>query len=171
MTDDPLPGTAARPLRVAVIGAGAMGSGIAHVAARAGHPVYLFDMNGEAVKKGLAGIEKDLRFLVGKGKLSEAECAATLARLTPASELATLADAGLVIEAIVEKLEVKQKLFADLEALVAEDAILASNTSSLSITAIGAPLKRPQRLLGLHFFNPAPRMALVEIVSGLAAAP
>lgn len=158
-------------LKVAVIGAGAMGSGIAHVAARAGHPVYLFDMNGEAVKKGIAGIEKDLRFLVGKGKLSEADCAATLARITPASELALLADAGLLIEAIVEKLDVKQKLFGDLEALVGEGAILASNTSSLSITAIAAPLKRPERLLGLHFFNPAPRMALVEIISGLASDP
>jgi len=155
-------------VQVAVIGAGAMGSGIAHVAARAGHTVHLYDMNAEALARGMASIEKDLRHLVGRGKLCDAECMATLARLNPTSELAELASAGLVIEAIVENLEVKQRLFRQLEEMVGEDAILASNTSSLSITAIGAALSRPGRLAGLHFFNPAPRMKLVEIVSGLA---
>ncbi|QDF98444.1 3-hydroxyacyl-CoA dehydrogenase PaaC [Azoarcus sp. DD4] len=158
-------------IKVAVIGAGAMGSGIAHVAARAGHTVYLYDMNAEAVARGKAGIEKDLRFLVGKGKLAEADCDATLARVKPTSRVEDLADAGLLIEAIVENLEIKQKLFRQLEEMVTSDAILATNTSSLSITAMGSALARPQQLAGLHFFNPAPRMALVEIVSGLATDP
>ncbi|MBX3685143.1 MAG: 3-hydroxyacyl-CoA dehydrogenase PaaC [Rhodocyclaceae bacterium] len=157
-----------KSVRVLVVGAGAMGSGIAHVAALAGHAVYLYDMNGEAVARGKAAIEKDLRFLVGKGKLAEADCEAALARVLPVTKLSDARDAGLAIEAIVEKLETKQELFAQLEALLGEDAILASNTSSLSITAMAAPLARPERLLGLHFFNPAPRMKLVEIVSGLA---
>ena len=154
--------------KVLVVGAGAMGSGIAHVAAAAGHTVYLYDTRAEAVQNGRAGIERDLRFLVGKGKLAEADADATLARVIGATELAAAADAGLAIEAIVENLEVKQKLFRELEALLPAGAILASNTSSLSITQIGAALKRPERLAGLHFFNPAPRMKLVEIVSGLA---
>lgn len=158
-------------VKVAVIGAGAMGSGIAHVAARAGHTVYLYDMNAEAVARGKAGIEKDLRFLVGKGKLAEADCEATLGRVVPSSRIEDLADAGLLVEAIVENLEIKQTLFRQLEDLVSADAILATNTSSLSITALAAALVRPAQLAGLHFFNPAPRMALVEIVSGLATDP
>jgi len=155
-------------VKVLVIGAGAMGSGIAHVAAAAGHGVYLYDTRAEAVHTGRAGIERDLRFLVTKGKLADADADATLARVIPATDLAAARDAGLAIEAIVENLEVKQKLFRELEGLLAEDAILATNTSSLSITQIGAALARPERLTGLHFFNPAPRMKLVEIVSGLA---
>ena len=102
---------------------------------------YLYDMNGEAVARGKAAIEKDLRFLVGKGaKLAEADCEAALARVLPVTKLSDARDAGLAIEAIVEKLETKQELFAQLEALLGEDAILASNTSSLSITAMAAPL-------------------------------
>ena len=156
--------------KVLVVGAGAMGSGIAHVAAAAGHTVYLYDTRAEAVDKGRAGIERDLRFLVGKGKLAEADANAVLARVIPVTDLATARDAGLAVEAIVENLEVKQKLFREFESLLAADAILATNTSSLSITQIGAALARPERLAGLHFFNPAPRMKLVEIVSGLATA-
>ncbi len=152
---------------VAVIGAGAMGSGIAHVAARAGHTVRLFDMNPEAVARGVTAITQDLDFLVGRGKLDAAERDAVLSRILPTSELDALADTALIVEAIVEKLEVKQTLFADLER-IAPTAILASNTSSLSITAIGSAPQAPERLAGLHFFNPAPRMRLVEIVSGLA---
>jgi 3-hydroxybutyryl-CoA dehydrogenase len=165
--------TQALPLttRVLVIGAGAMGSGIAHVAARAGHTVYLYDMSAEAVARGRAGIEKDLRFLVSKSKLSEADCAATLERVLPVTNLADARDAGLAIEAIVERLDVKQALFKQLEEALPADAILATNTSSLSITAMAAPLARPQNVAGLHFFNPAPRMALVEIVAGLATDP
>ncbi len=154
---------------VAVIGAGAMGSGIAHVAAKAGHPVFLFDTNEAAVTKGIAGIRKDLEFLVSKGKMTAEDLSATLNRITPVSELSGLKNTKLVIEAIVENLDVKRKVFGDLEELLGEDAILTSNTSSISITAIAAKLKRPERLLGVHFFNPAPRMALVEIVSGVAS--
>ncbi|MEI2420881.1 3-hydroxyacyl-CoA dehydrogenase NAD-binding domain-containing protein, partial [Arthrospira platensis SPKY2] len=151
-----------------VIGAGAMGSGIAHVAALAGHTVYLFDTRAEAVDKGCAGIGRDLDFLVSRGKLERAVADATLARVRPITGLPEAKDAGLAIEAIVENLDVKRRLFADLENLLSEDAILASNTSSLSITAMAAQLARPERVAGMHFFNPAPRMKLVEIVSGLA---
>ncbi|AYH46145.1 3-hydroxyacyl-CoA dehydrogenase PaaH [Azoarcus sp. DN11] len=155
-------------VKVLVIGAGAMGSGIAHVAAAAGHAVYLYDTRAEAVEKGRDGIARDLRFLAARGKLAETEADATLARVIPVTELTAARDAGLAIEAIVENLDVKQKLFRALEDLLDADAILATNTSSLSITQIGAALARPERLAGLHFFNPAPRMKLVEIVSGLA---
>ncbi|CAG4883915.1 3-hydroxyadipyl-CoA dehydrogenase [Georgfuchsia toluolica] len=161
----------ATSVRVLVVGAGAMGSGIAHVAARAGHSVYLFDQNAEAVDKGKVGIDKDLRFLVNKGKLSEADYQTILARVIPVTRLEDAADAGLAIEAIIENLTAKQELFAQLEKLLSAEAILATNTSSLSITAMAANLAQSQRLAGLHFFNPAPRMALVEIVSGLATDP
>jgi 3-hydroxybutyryl-CoA dehydrogenase len=156
---------------VGVIGAGTMGAGIAQVAARAGHRVRLLDADPKALERGRAGIEKELRALVAKGRLDGNECEKTLARIAPATALAELADCALAIEAIVEDLEVKQKLFRALEEVVGADAVLATNTSSLSITAIGSALARPQRLVGMHFFNPAPRMKLVEIVSGLATDP
>ncbi len=154
--------------KVLVIGAGAMGSGIAHVAAVAGHVVYLYDTRAEAVEQGRQSIARDLDFLASRGKLSRELADAALARVRPVNELAQADDARLAIEAIVENLDIKRKLFAQLEQLLGEDAILASNTSSLSITAMAAQLARPERLGGLHFFNPAPRMKLVEIVSGLA---
>lgn len=160
-----------KSVKVLVIGAGAMGAGIAHVAALAGHPVYLYDTRPEAIDKGIAGIAADLDFLVSRGRLDAAARDASLARLTAVTELAAASDAGLAIEAIVENLEVKQKLLLQLEALLGAQAILTSNTSSLSITAMAAVLARPERLAGLHFFNPAPRMKLVEIVSGLATDP
>jgi len=153
---------------VSVIGAGTMGAGIAQVAATHGHPVLLFDANAEAVSKGMAGVEKFLARSVEKGRLEAAEKDAILGRIKTVSALEGLAPSDLVIEAIVERLDVKQSVFGDLEAIVSEDCILASNTSSLSITAIGAPLQRPERLVGMHFFNPAPLMRLVEVVLGLA---
>ena len=153
---------------IAVIGAGTMGAGIAQVAAAAGHPVLLFDVVEGAALKGIQGIASGLDKLVAKGKMPAPERDAVVARLTPVSTLPALAPAALVIEAIVEKLEIKQSLFKQLEAICAEDTILASNTSSLSITAIGAALARPERLVGMHFFNPAPLMKLVEVISGLA---
>ena len=156
---------------VAVIGAGAMGSGIAHVVAKAGHPVYLFDTNQDALDKGIAGIKKDLGFLLSKGKLTADDVSNITGRIKAVNELSAIKDSKLVIEAIVENLDVKRKVFSDIEDLLGEDAILTSNTSSISITAIAAKLKRPERLLGVHFFNPAPRMALVEIVSGVASDP
>lgn len=156
---------------VAVIGAGAMGAGIAQVAAQAGHPVKLYDNRPGAAVQALAGIDRQLVRLVEKGTLQPAERQAISARLSPVESIEALADARLVIEAIVENLHVKQALFSQLEALCAGDCILASNTSSLSITSLAAGLERPQQLVGMHFFNPAPLMALVEVVSGLATAP
>ncbi|WP_416336522.1 3-hydroxyacyl-CoA dehydrogenase PaaH [Dechloromonas sp. A34] len=145
-----------------------MGAGIAQVAAAAGHPVKLLDNRPGAAEKAVEGIRAQFAKLAEKGKISAEAAQAAGARLIPVEQLADLADAGLITEAIVENLEAKQKLYADLEAIVGPDCIFGTNTSSISVTAIGAALKRPERLAGLHFFNPAPLMALVEIVSGLA---
>ncbi len=156
---------------VAIAGAGAMGSGIAQVAAAAGHRVQLFDANASAVAQAIAGVQAAFEQLAAKGKLDAAAAHAAQARLLPATTVNDLAGSGLVIEAIVEDLAAKQQLFRDLEARVSPDCLLASNTSSLSITAIAAGLKSPARLAGLHFFNPAPRMPLVEVISGLITDP
>jgi 3-hydroxybutyryl-CoA dehydrogenase len=156
------------PTVVAVIGAGAMGAGIAQVAAAAGHSVKLFDKRLGAAAQAIASIRAQFEKMAAKGKLSAQAAEAAGARLLAVEHVADVFDAGLVVEAIVENLAVKQQLFKDLEAVVSEGCILSSNTSSISITAIGAALKIPQRLAGLHFFNPAPLMALVEVVSGLA---
>lgn len=156
---------------VAVIGAGAMGAGIAQVAAQAGHPVRLYDNRPGAAAQAVDGIDRQLGRLVEKGKLDAAERQAIVARLQPAETLEALVDARLVIEAIVENLEIKRALLQQLEALCSPTCILASNTSSLSITALAAGLAHPGRVIGLHFFNPAPLMALVEVVSGLASDP
>ena len=153
---------------VAVIGAGAMGAGIAQVAAAAGHPVKLLDNRPGAAVQAIDGIRAQFEKMAAKGKLTLEAAQAAGARLQAAQQVADLADAGLVVEAIVENLQVKQTLFKELESVVSEGCMLASNTSSISITAIGAALQSPQRLAGLHFFNPAPLMALVEVVSGLA---
>ncbi len=155
-------------IKIAVIGAGAMGSGIAQVAAQAGHFVYLHDQQADAAEKGKAAIAAILQKRVNQGKMQQSDLDSLLNRIHPISNLEDLADAGLVIEAIVENLDIKRKLFADLEILCGASVILATNTSSLSITSLAAQLKRPERLLGMHFFNPAPLMALVEVISGLA---
>lgn len=156
---------------VAVVGAGAMGAGIAQVAAVAGHPVRLLDNRPDVAARAVAGIRAQLVKLAEKGRLTAADAAAAGMRLIPAHEIADLAGAGLVVEAIVEDLAEKRALFADLEGIVGRDCILCTNTSSISVTAIGAALRHPERLAGLHFFNPAPLMALVEVVSGLASDP
>jgi len=153
---------------VAIVGAGAMGSGIAQVAAQAGHPVLLFDSFDRAAERGKAGIIASLAKLTNKGKLEASQAAAIAGRISVCATLEHLAPAGLVIEAIVEKLEVKHELFKALEAVTGADCILASNTSSLSLTALASVLKNPARMVGMHFFNPAPVMALVEVVKGLA---
>lgn len=158
-------------MKIAVIGAGTMGSGIAQVAAQAGHPVVLYDTRREVVDKALAGLRKTLDRLVEKGKLSADQADGIHGRIAPASDLKELAGSGLVIEAIIEDLGIKKKLFAELEGLVEEDAVLATNTSSLSVTAIAAACAHPERFIGLHFFNPAPLLPLVEVVPGLATAP
>ncbi|MCX5509939.1 3-hydroxyacyl-CoA dehydrogenase PaaH [Pseudomonas sp. BJa3] len=156
---------------VAVIGAGAMGAGIAQVAAQAGHPVRLYDTRPGAAEQAIEGIDHLLGRQVEKGKLAPDSRSVIRDRLQPVDTLDALADAHLVIEAIVEQLPVKQDLLRRLEGLCATDCILASNTSSLSITSLAAGLKHPERVIGMHFFNPAPLMALVEVVSGLATAP
>ncbi|WP_312486082.1 3-hydroxyacyl-CoA dehydrogenase PaaH [Massilia timonae] len=153
---------------VAVVGSGAMGSGIAQVAAAAGHQVRLFDTGPEAVARAIAGIGKAYAKLVEKGRMGAAEADLARERLRPMASLRDAAGAALVVEAIVEDLDAKRALFAELEAIVGPDCILATNTSSISVTAIAARLQRPQRLAGMHFFNPVPLMALVEVVSGVA---
>ncbi|MBP1131012.1 3-hydroxybutyryl-CoA dehydrogenase [Serratia sp. PL17] len=153
--------------RVAVIGAGTMGIGIAQVAARAGHQVLLFDIAATAAQRALDALGQRLRLRVASGKADAASTEALLARIHPVDALSQLADSELVIEAVAEKLPIKQSLFRELEALCSPATLFASNTSSLSITAIAGALQHPQRLAGLHFFNPAPLMKLVEIVSGL----
>ncbi len=152
---------------VAVIGAGTMGIGIAQVAAQAGHRVFLYDIAAEAGQKALAALRSRLMKRVEAGKADAAATDALLARIAPAAALPDLAGCGLVIEAVAERLEIKQSLFRDLEAICSADTLFASNTSSLSITAIASALQHPQRMAGLHFFNPAPLMKLVEIVRGL----
>ncbi|MCP8686560.1 3-hydroxyacyl-CoA dehydrogenase PaaH [Marinobacterium sedimentorum] len=156
---------------VAVIGAGAMGAGIAQVAASAGHPVMIYDKAPGAAQAGIAGIAKGLDRQVERGKLDSTQRNAILARLSPISDLKDLAPAALVIEAIVENLAIKQQVLTQVEAICSTDCILASNTSSISITSIAAGLQRPQNLAGLHFFNPAPVMKLVEVISGLDTDP
>lgn len=154
-------------MTIGIIGAGSMGSGIAQVAATAGHQVVLYDAAAEAVAKALAGMEKTLGQLETKGKLPAGGTATTLSRIEPAQELSGLQAAECVIEAIVENLEIKKSLFRALEPLVSPHCILATNTSSLSVTALAAVCERPERCIGLHFFNPAPIMRLVELAPAL----
>lgn len=153
---------------VAVVGAGAMGAGIAQLAALAGHPVRVLDLRPGAAEQAIAGIRATLDKLAAKGRVSATQACDAVARLEAADAIEDLREAALVVEAIVERLDAKRQLFASLEALVAEDCILATNTSSISVTAIAAGLRFPERVVGMHFFNPAPLMALVEVVSGLA---
>ena len=156
---------------VLVVGAGIMGSGIAQVAAQAGHPVFLFDTRDGAADEAKARLGTLLAGLVAKGRVSGDAAQATLARITPVAGLQQAASARLVVEAIVEQLAAKRALFQQLEALLADDAVLASNTSSISITAMANGLQRPGRLVGMHFFNPVPLMKLVEVVTGLMTLP
>lgn len=157
--------------RIGVIGAGTMGNGIAAVALRAGHPVSLHDTRTEALDKAAEAIESMIARWVKRGDMQAADQAECRARLKLVPTLEGLNDCGLVIEAIIEDLKIKQTVFSALEQVVGKDAILASNTSSISITAIGAGMQHPERLVGMHFFNPATVLPLVEIVSGEATAP
>ena len=150
---------------IGVIGAGAMGSGIAQVAAQAGHDVVLFDAAEASLRKAKSSLTATLNKLQEKGKIESADT--VLARFSFASSLQDFRNCGLVIEAIVENLEVKKKVFADAEAIVSDDCILATNTSSLSVTSIAAACKKADRVIGLHFFNPAPLMALVEVIPAI----
>ncbi len=161
-------GALPRSALVGVIGSGTMGAGIAQVAALAGHVVVLYDSRVDAVPKAIQGIRQNLDKLVSKGKLSAEAAEGASARLRAALSLSELRESGIVIEAIVEDLEVKRQLFAELENIVGVNCILATNTSSFSVTAIAAALRSAHRLLGMHFFNPVPLMELVEVIGGLA---
>ena len=157
-----------RSAPIAVIGAGTMGAGIAQVAAVAGHPVMVYDAAGGTAERAVRTVRERVAALVAKGRLDlDPSCL----RLAAVSGLTELASSQCVIEAVAEDLAVKQDLFAQLEKVVTPGCILATNTSSLSPTAIAARLSHPGRLVGLHFFNPAPVMRLVEVVSGLATSP
>ncbi len=153
-----------------VVGAGVMGIGIAQIAAQSGHRVFLYDQRKGAAKEGFDKVKAVLDKLLSKGKITADEAEKTIGRLHPVSELSEAQSARIVVEAIVEDLEAKQSLFETLESLLVQDAILATNTSSISVTAIAAKLKHPERVVGMHFFNPVPLMALVEVVRGLRTA-
>ena len=153
--------------RIGVIGAGAMGSGIAQVAATAGHQVCLFDLNEQSLELSKSKLAKVMARLVEKGRVTKEEATAIQGRISYADGMSTFADCYMVIEAIVENLKVKQDLFAHLERIMNTDAVLATNTSSLSIASIGGGLTNPERLIGVHFFNPAPLMPLVEIIPSM----
>jgi 3-hydroxybutyryl-CoA dehydrogenase len=154
--------------RVVVIGAGQMGAGIAQVFAAAGVPVSMVDVSADALERGRAGIGKSLARYVEKGKLSAEDRDATLKRIAVSQDLGVASSAALVVEAASESAELKFKLFADLDAIAPRDAILATNTSSISITEIAGRTKRPDRVIGMHFMNPVPVMKLVEVIRGLA---
>lgn len=151
-------------MKIGVLGAGSMGSGIAQVAASFGHQVVLFDSNIAVVDKALDGMSKSLDKLVEKGKMSAEDKNALMGRIKRSDNMEDYAGCGLIIEAIIENLEIKKTVFSKLESIVGEDCILASNTSSLSIASIAAACKKSERVIGIHFFNPAPLMKLVEII-------
>jgi 3-hydroxybutyryl-CoA dehydrogenase len=153
---------------IGVVGAGTMGHGIAQVAAANGFRVILIDVVAEALAKGTARIEKGFARQVEKERMSAEERDAALARLSSAGELAALAEADLVVEAVVERFEVKEKVFVELDRTLGPEAVLASNTSSISITKLAGATKRPDRVIGMHFMNPVPVMKLVEVIRGLA---
>lgn len=156
-----------KKLRVGVVGAGLMGSGISQVSAQSGLSVMMVDIADEALAKGRAAINESLDRLLKKDKISPADKAAALARITASTDYAVLEDADLVIEAATENVGIKLQILRRVEELVAEHAVIASNTSSISITQLAAALKRPERFVGVHFFNPVPMMALVEVIRGL----
>jgi 3-hydroxybutyryl-CoA dehydrogenase len=154
--------------KIMVIGAGQMGSGIAQVCAMAGYDVFLHDLKVEFVDKGIGIIHKNLSRQVEKGRMTDEEKTLIIGRITNSTELSNAQEVDLVIEAAVENMEIKTKIFAELDALAPKHAILATNTSSLPITEIAAATKRPEQVIGMHFMNPVPVMKLVEIIRGLA---
>jgi 3-hydroxybutyryl-CoA dehydrogenase len=153
---------------IGVVGAGTMGHGIAQVAAQSGYEVVLVDAAPAALERGRAQIGKGYERLVGKGKLSAEDRDAALGRLKTDGSLDSLEGADLVVEAVVEKLEVKASVLSELDRICRRDAILASNTSSISITRLAAACSRPDKVIGMHFMNPVPVMQLVEVIRGLA---
>ena len=154
--------------RIGVVGAGTMGNGIAHVFGRGGYRVVLCDVQRSFLERALATITKNLDREVAKNKISAAEKDAALGRIEPVTERSRLADCDFVIEAATEKFETKTEIFRELDGLTRPEIILASNTSSISITRLAAVTKRPEKVIGMHFFNPVPVMKLVEVIRGLA---
>ncbi|GEN73523.1 3-hydroxyacyl-CoA dehydrogenase NAD-binding domain-containing protein [Chryseobacterium lathyri] len=152
---------------IGIIGAGTMGVGIAQVAATAGCKVVLFDANAPQIDKALSGLEKTLQKLVDKAKISQEKATEIRNNIVKGEALQDLKDSDLVIEAIIENKDIKTKVFTELETYVSDDCIIGSNTSSISITSLGAELKKPERFIGIHFFNPAPLMPLVEVIPSL----
>jgi len=155
--------------KVGIVGSGIMGSGIAEVAAKSGHEVVLRSRKQATADAMVAGLEKSLAKQVEKGRLSEEDRDATLARVRATDHIGDLADCDLVIESVVEDLDVKKGLFAELDGIVGADAIIATNTSTLSVIEMAVATERPDKVVGVHFFNPAPMMSLVEIVAPLTA--
>jgi 3-hydroxybutyryl-CoA dehydrogenase len=152
---------------IAVVGAGTMGQGIAQVCAMAGYRVLLYDIQSELILSALTAIRKNLDLLIEKGKISQQQRDAASSLMSPISDFRQL-QVELVIEAVIERLDIKQKMFSELEKINGKDTILVSNTSSIPITQIASALKHPHRFAGLHFFNPAPVMKLVEVIKGVA---
>jgi len=153
---------------IAIVGAGTMGNGIAQVCATAGYRVTLIDILPEQLERAMETIHRSVEKLHAKGRLTDAERDAGMTNITTALEVAAAADADLVIEAVVERLEIKKQVFAELDDNTRPEVILASNTSSISITELGAVTRRPEQVIGMHFMNPVPLMQLVEIIRGLA---
>ncbi|OUJ75777.1 3-hydroxyacyl-CoA dehydrogenase NAD-binding domain-containing protein [Hymenobacter crusticola] len=156
---------------IGIIGSGAMGAGIAQVAATAGHTVRLLDQTEAALARAQQSIQANLRKLAEKGKLTGAAVEAAVARVQPTRDYLDFSDCGLVLEAIVENLDAKQQLFRQIESTVSAECVLASNTSSLSITSLAAACQHPERFIGIHFFNPAPLMQLVEVIPAVQTRP
>ena len=161
-------GTQAGLDRAAVVGAGQMGNGIAHVFATSGHAVTLIDVNADALAKGRDTIARNLDRQVKKGAIEASAADAALARIATSTSLDAVADAAIIVEAATERTDLKFRIFEDLDRLAPAGAILASNTSSISITEIAARTKRPEQVIGMHFMNPVPVMQLVEVIRGLA---
>ena len=155
-------------MNLSVIGCGTMGNGIAHVFAQNGHNVNLIDLSQENLDRAMGTIEKNLGRLVKKERISEEDAKATLGRLNPTTDMTTASDSELVIEAVFESFEVKKDIFTKLDEICGPDTILASNTSSISLTKIAGVTKRADKVIGMHFMNPVPMMKLVEIINGQA---
>jgi len=155
-------------MKVAVVGGGTMGNGIVHTFAQFGNEVTLIDVSEDALQRGVGFIEKNLGRMVKKEKISQQEMDDTLGRISTATELSSAADADLVVEAVFENFDVKKQIFSELDSVCKEDTILASNTSSISITKIAACTNRPEKVIGMHFMNPVPIMKLVEVIKGQA---
>lgn len=154
--------------KIFVLGAGTMGSGIVQAFAQKGYEVIVRDIKDEFVQRGLSGINKNLSKLVSKGKMTEENKEEILSRISGTTDMNLAADCDLVVEAAIENMQVKKEIFAELDGICKKETILASNTSSLSITEVASATSRPDKVIGMHFFNPAPVMKLVEIIRGMA---